>query len=264
MPMPVVYNLGPNSTGLPGLMLQSAPVGLWIPQHGWTDQTPYGYNGTDTAVTYSGDGPFARMPVVPGVFTPADNSVVQLGTMGTLGSQASISFECWFKTTMAVPGTLMQATNSGGGEPNQFAVMVSTSKSVGGLAAGKIFVGRKKTNSYATESFMASTPSSVGCDDGNWHHVVGIVTHSTATIQIYFDGELVPNLDYYSSRNAIASPIDWTGRVVLGNYVYSNVVGGLDSNANRYTGSIAMAAFYAGALQHETVKAHYFVGVNGP
>lgn len=259
MALPLVHNLGPNSTGLPGLMLKSDPVGLWIPQHGWVDQSPYGYHGTATNVTYSGEGPFARMPVVPGVFDAANNSVVNVGTLGTLGSQNVISFECWFKTTMTAIGSLMQACDSGAGNPDIMLVAVN-SNTGGGAAAGKIrFLGR---GGNVTNAINVVTTNIVHCNDGNWHHIVTIVNHSAATAVIYFDGVSVP-IDYQANA-PVETPTNWDGQVVFGNFVYSNIVGQLASNAYRYTGSIAMAAFYPRALFDYEVKAHYLVGVNGP
>lgn len=192
--------------------------------------------GTNTG-TYQGGFTLGQ----PGI----DGSAVLLnGTTGFVSTatsianpQAPFSLECWFKTTATSVG-LIQFADSQTGTP------VSFDRHLYAGSDGKVYFGIYTTGGV-------SIASSAAYNDGNWHHVAGVLA-SNNNMTLYVDGSSV------ASNANTAAPVSYTGFWRFGlangdNVLWPNFAGG----AHYLNGTLAHCAFYNAALSAATVQSHY-------
>lgn len=254
--MPQVHALGANKTGLPGLLLSYASLrGLWMPQHSatWADLSPYGNTGTATDVTYSGTAPFARMPIVPGVFNL--NGKVECGSGANLDDMAAISFVFW--------GTIASVGGAGAGR------MISKE---GATFSGPFWhtynanlVGGQ-TEAMVFYVAHATTPLRVTTKVKTYNYNVPVMLAATWT-----GGTATSSVKMYSSISGSLAEMT-TGATndtaAVGarasDAANSLVIGNRSASDRGYQGTMSLIAVFNAVLTAADIEAMYLVGVNGP
>lgn len=156
---------------------------------------------------------------------------------------APLSLECWFKSTSSAGGGLVgfsaPQTGTSGSSWDRLLYLGSDGKLYFGIYTG-------------SEVYITSTST---YNDGNWHHVVGVLAANN-NMSLYVDGSLV------ASNSNTSNPQNYTGWWRIGQTVFgaNNWPNSGSSSTNQMNGTIAHAAVYTAALSSSTISNHYSAG----
>lgn len=241
--LPQVHALGANKTGLPGLILSYASCrGLWIPQQGWDDLSPYANNGSATDVTYSGTAPFARMPVVPGVFN-GTSSLVNVTDHASLQFTTAMTAIIWRSGVPANNSTLFGRYDTGA---NKRSWRMTNDNTTSTFAVGLSDNGTNIRKSYQ------STGGTFGTGYSQY-----AFTWGDSTLTLYQNGAAL----------AVTKYIDEAMSAISNAGTPPTQIGCSNNSGTPFlfaSGNVACAAVFNAALTAADIQAMYLVGANGP
>lgn len=188
------------------------------------------YNGTATNVNFNTEGKFG----FAGAFN-GSSSVIDLGTSSSfsVGTTGSLSLSLWVKTTATSTGYLMSKANDAtiqyewALEYNGSQLQLNVFNTAAGVACGS---GYNTTN----------------INDGNWHHVSGVITNNTS-VSLYID-----------NGNPITST-SWSG-TTAGPFTISTLIGhfaGIPASTSYWEGDVDQIRIYDAALSAANVSTLY-------
>ena len=133
------------------------------------------YDGTGTSITYSA-GKFGNAASFNG-----SSSYIQIPAIFSSGYSNSLSYSCWFKTsvndsnlrTIIEPGEINSSGN--------FTIFI---------------INGKLRLSYYNLDGSASTDGSTTVSDGNWHNLVAVLNNSTGNLDYYLDGNTTAEISH--------------------------------------------------------------------
>ena len=188
------------------------------------------YNGTATDVNFNTEGKFG----FAGAFN-GSSSVINLGTSSSfsVGTTGSLSLSLWVKTTATSTGYLMSKANDSTTqyewalEYNGSQLQLNVFNTAQGVACGS---GYNTTN----------------INDGNWHHVSGVIINNTS-VSLYID-----------NGNPITST-SWSG-TTAGPFTIPTLIGhfgGIPASTSYWEGDVDQVRVYDSALSAANVSTLY-------
>lgn len=245
---------------------------------GLTDVTGHNYNGTwvgsIASVTGAITGTTDTATSLEDVGFGSTSAIQQSGSTATAyGTTSSgYSVEMWFKAppynynNTSVNGEHFLYTNSGGASSVQYPVALGVDAK-GTLEMQNSTYGHVAFSVADASNNFLSVASSVAVTDGNWHHIVAVISApsgATVTVNdlhVYVDGVDVTSQPLTSGSFAGVSPLPFNINSSGQNQGFGFEQGpNLQSGSNPYM-DLDEYAIYPYALSPQQIVNHYDVGV---
>ena len=222
-------------------------VGHWELQDNAASTTVVATVGTDGTLTNSGNtsassvtGPGGSYPLALSLDGTNDFISLTTGNAAVLQNVGAWTAAAWIKTSDS-SSTIFSAQTSG----------------TGFRAAIEITAGTFSTRSRSSNAGSIYGRATVATyNDGNWHHVAGVVDIANDTVDLYVDGSLI------ASTTLTGGTIAWTTSATA-NDASSNVWIGQYNSGTYYAGDLADVRVYQRELVAADISDLYALGSSG-
>lgn len=230
------------------VVLADEPVGYWRLGEAGGSVSDSSGNGMDG--TWIGTPGQTTTAVTDGAASSLDGASSHATLPMVQDAVEAASIEGWIRLSHADPDVVFSSRGSGAG--SSLTVGVNHSYYTNSFP-GAVAFGLDSDGTY----IGVRTPTTVGINDGQWHHVVCVWTGQGADLEvlpsqfhIYVDGAEISGLSATDIGSATA-PLTGLSESLLGYHAPWNL---------RYTGDVDEFAFYRRSLDASEILEHYEAG----